>query len=62
MQKTSELCVQLQSMVLSNMPNLRDAKIKVLEDLITEYKGKCKVMKNGDYGQTDSTTISMLER
>jgi hypothetical protein len=62
MQKTSELYVQLQSMVPSNRPNLCDANIKVFEDLITEYKGKCTVMKTGDYGQTDSTTISMLER
>lgn len=49
-------------MVTSDRPNLHDTKFKALEDLITKYKGMCKVMKSGDYGKTDSTTTSMLER
>jgi hypothetical protein len=38
-------------MVASDRPNLCDTKIKALEDLITEYKGKCRVMNSGDYGR-----------
>jgi hypothetical protein len=43
MQNTSGLCEQQQCMVASDILNLIDAKKNAL---ITEYKGKCWVMKS----------------